>query len=365
KMKIKESALTNKTRGEKLIVEKTKDCNDEILTALPTFKTMQNMISIIRNKQIPDFSPSIPDFPERLKLNCRGEIFLRYDSGVHDLHRHVIFFSEFQEKIIRKSTVWQFDGTFKSVPRNFSQLVTIYGEYMGKFYPLIYILLQTKTEDAYTSAFNKINEFICKSPEAIILDFEKSLMNGISNIFKASKLYGCNFHFGQMLWRRIQLEGLTNEYKNNENIRRILKKCFHLSIFPKNKIVEIFSKIEVEAKNNGTDKLILFLKYFKKLFIKGETTLVPSYNIEFWSCHLRILLGLPRTINVAESFHRDLNQSTMIKHPNLARFCEILCDKEEKTRIIISQVKNGSNIFIPNIDHKKEYKLKILAKNID
>ncbi|KAG0440598.1 hypothetical protein DMUE_1625, partial [Dictyocoela muelleri] len=133
-------------------------------------------------------------------------------------------------------------------------------------------------------------------------------MNGISNIYTASKLYGCNFHSGQMLWRRIKLEVLTNEYKNNENIRSILKKRFYLSIFPKNKIVEIFSKIEVEAKNNGTYKLILFLKYFKKLFIKGETTSVSSYNIEFLLCHLRILLGLPRKINVAESFHRDLNQ---------------------------------------------------------
>jgi hypothetical protein len=120
----------------------------------------------------------------------------------------VIFISEFQKSILLKSNGWQIDGTFKSVPSHFTQLITIYGKYLGKFHPLCYILIKTKTEIAYENAFNVVNKFIEKPPNYIIIDFEKSFYNVLSRVYKESNICGCNLHFGKILWRRIQIEGL-------------------------------------------------------------------------------------------------------------------------------------------------------------
>ncbi len=56
--------------------------------------------------------------------------------------------SDFQAENLKKSDVWIVDGTFKSVPYNFEQLITLQGRYLGKFWPVGHSLLVTKTEAA-------------------------------------------------------------------------------------------------------------------------------------------------------------------------------------------------------------------------
>jgi hypothetical protein len=48
------------------------------------------------------------------------------------------------------------DGTFWSVPNNFEQLLTFNGCFLGKFYPLIFILMEKKNEGSYDAAFKKL-----------------------------------------------------------------------------------------------------------------------------------------------------------------------------------------------------------------
>ena len=64
------------------------------------------------------------------------------------------------------------DGTFKSVPYSFTQLVSIHGYLVSKTYPLAFILLKTKQESAYKNAFQHLKRILQYDPVYIITDFE-------------------------------------------------------------------------------------------------------------------------------------------------------------------------------------------------
>ncbi|KAF7694780.1 hypothetical protein CDIK_1938 [Cucumispora dikerogammari] len=180
---------------------------------------MINLTNRVRNKNTKDFIPSLPDILSSLRTNYRNKEFMRYDS--HDYNdtqgkRFVIFFSDIQHKFLKKNDTWCIDKTFKTVFSHFYQLITIHGDVLEKYFLLCYILLESKTEQNYVLAFNKFTELTQTLPINIIIDFEKTLLNSIKSAFSNTKFFGCNFHFGQMIWRRIQLEGLVTLYKEKK-----------------------------------------------------------------------------------------------------------------------------------------------------
>jgi hypothetical protein len=62
---------------------------------------MRDQVNRVR-KKIMDFSPRhTEDIPLNMQLDCRGEFF-RFDSGVCDISRFVIFATKFKEEFIKK-----------------------------------------------------------------------------------------------------------------------------------------------------------------------------------------------------------------------------------------------------------------------
>ena len=77
------------------------------------------------------------------------------------------------------------DGTFKSVPRLFSQLYTIHGLYRGHVVPLVFCLLDSKTRATYHSVLNIIKDHLAdenlqRDPASVMSDFETGKLNEIS-----------------------------------------------------------------------------------------------------------------------------------------------------------------------------------------
>ena len=113
--------------------------------------------------------------------------FYRYVSGINDESRIIIFVTKYKEGFICKTNTCLIDGTFKTAPLGFYQILTIHGYFLGRSYPLIYIFLKNKTEMIYTKAFIKIFEIFNSDPKYIILDFEKALINAAEKVFQAQK----------------------------------------------------------------------------------------------------------------------------------------------------------------------------------
>lgn len=53
--------------------------------------------------------------------------------------------------------------------------------------------------------------------------------NWKQNILPTAKIYGCNFHFNQLLWREVQNIGLASSYKEDADI--LLQNVFCLSSY--------------------------------------------------------------------------------------------------------------------------------------
>ncbi|KAG0436149.1 hypothetical protein DMUE_4366 [Dictyocoela muelleri] len=83
------------------------------------------------------------------------------------------------------------------------------------------------------------------------------------NIF----LYGCLFHYGQCIWRKIQNLGFANDYKNNLQIRNIFKLFLNLPYFKLDRLTEAYQYINtIITHANKQREFSLFLVYYERPF---------------------------------------------------------------------------------------------------
>jgi hypothetical protein len=157
-------------------------------------------------------------------------------------------------KILKKTTNWLVDGTFKSCTLGFYQLFTIHGHTYGKSFPLMYCLLSDKTKQSYRKIFSylKEKEII---PKFICLDLEMAVISASLDVFQFSKNVGYSFHFGQCLWRKIQNLKLTNLYKNNQKVRSTLRISFNLALVPPEDVYKCFKELSNKIKVEKDGKL--------------------------------------------------------------------------------------------------------------
>lgn len=214
--------------------------------------------------------------------------------------------------------------------------------------PLIFILLNEKTQEQYENAFIKLRSFEVFFPEMIITDFERGLINALNVFGTQVKRFGCIFHYGQSLWRKIQNIGMSEEYKNNPIFNRIMKFFLNLPYINPNKIQQAYNYIMRQVyRANYTNNLNDFIIYFNRTYFNLTET-SPLFEVGFWSCFERVKSQHPRTINAAEGWHKGLNYSVGIRHPNLGRFIEVL---RQETQIVRSNI---SRYVIGEFDVRRE-----------
>ena len=144
--------------------------------------------------------------PSSLKVIHRGDSFLLFDSGEGDIHRLLLFGNSNFLSILKESSNWYCDGTFKVVPEQFFQIYTIHAEREGYIFPCVYGLLQAKNELTYDRMNLKLLELEPElNPTFIIIDFEKAAMNSLENNFNAS-ISGCFFHLARVFIEKFKLK---------------------------------------------------------------------------------------------------------------------------------------------------------------
>jgi hypothetical protein len=343
-----------------IITSITSKLDEENILKLPKYKSLNDKCARIKKLVFKNFKPFFDDIPLFLQTDLNNNKFLQYDTGVNSLDRFIIFFSENNVNHLKHVDVVLVDGTFWSVPYNFQQLVTINCFMFGRFYPLCYFVMQSKKTLSYFEAFKKFKNMTGANFKTIVVDFETGLINALSLVFSDSSIFGCTFHFGQSMWRKIQNLGLSNDYKKDKNIRKILRMALNLIFVPIEKVKAEFARIFEKAKTHSSEKIIEFLNFLFNNYI-GEVGKKPLYNIEFWNCHSRVLRNFPRSINCLEAWHRALNLNCGISHLHLGKFIEILMQENEKVRVKLIQARR--HIDLSEKNYRKEALLLVILEN--
>jgi hypothetical protein len=103
-----------------------------------------------------------------ITVNNQKEEFLQYDNNNKDGNRLIIFFSTTSMEIMRDSDNWHIDGTFKTCPKIFYQLVTIQCVIKTQILPTVYALMERKNKDAYMTLLTQVKS-ICQEKGKIKL----------------------------------------------------------------------------------------------------------------------------------------------------------------------------------------------------
>ena len=104
----------------------------------------------------------------------------------------------------RGSVVFLGDGTFDSVPTMFKQLYTIHAEVDGSAFPIVFVLMEERSTNAYERIFNalKAKGLMIRT---FMSDFETASRSAVRNVFGDATVKGCCFHYTQANMRRLKI----------------------------------------------------------------------------------------------------------------------------------------------------------------
>ena len=221
--------------------------------------------------------------PVQLQVTEKGDQILAYDCGPDEEDRVLIFATETNLDILETSQEWHADGTFKVFPQLFYQIYSDHAVYNEHTVPLVFMLLTCKSAAVYEKAFRALKELNPDlSPKRVITDFELAAINSFRKIFPRTEVKGCFFHFAQAIWRKIQDLGLAGLYKENDDIRKVVKCLVALALIPSEYVHLAFCKI-LETLPPDTP-LMPFLEYYENTWLgasggwDGEPSLCLIYN---------------------------------------------------------------------------------------
>ncbi|XP_028968851.1 uncharacterized protein LOC108865027 [Galendromus occidentalis] len=185
------------------------------------------------------------------------------------------------------------DGTFKVVPQLFTQLYTLHCFYKGQMFPM--------------------------------LDFEVAALRAIQHEFPLSGIKGCNFHYNQCLWRKVQASGLV-PYYSDPLVKRLIRSCSALSLVPLDRMDDAWLAIDADSPptdHPAYERVETFKDYFIQTWLENPDVFPRSMWNHFGNFGAR-------TTNHVEAWHSALSRTVRKDHVNIFELINFLKKQEDK-----------------------------------
>lgn len=204
---------------------------------LPEFSGVRSALQRVRSSLLPPIPTDVDD------VNIRGEwkktwgrnkflSLLDNDWGI------AVFATKKDIRLLQRCSTIYIDGTFKTSPHPYLQLVTVHGKYLGRFFTFAWSLMTGKTVGHYRQLFQHLQVKVRNvtgrrwRPRSVICDFEQALKLAIETERPRTRIWGCYFHFTQSLWRKIQEVGLARIYRRRRRVKKFLQKLMSIGHLP-------------------------------------------------------------------------------------------------------------------------------------
>ena len=89
----------------------------------------------------------------------------------------------------------------------------------------------------------------------VTIDFKIAAIEALKSSFPNANKKGCLFHFSQTNWQKIQSVGLAKEYRQNTDVRNILKSFVVPALVPEEDILLGFQKLKATTAKMQNEKL--------------------------------------------------------------------------------------------------------------
>jgi hypothetical protein len=204
---------------------------------IPNFESAMSTIDRERRRHIPEIPTTIAD----VDINGRWRLTAdrrRFLSKLENGWGITVFATDEAIEGLGQCNNIFMDGTFKSVPRPYTQLFAIHWYYRDRVIPLVFSLMVDRHVGSYRQIFGHIRRKYSRItnnqllPVNIITDFETGLINTAETEYPQARMYGCFCHFCRSLWRKIQSEGLQQAYSRNEHLRKLVRKIMAIAYLP-------------------------------------------------------------------------------------------------------------------------------------
>lgn len=317
------------------------NCSNDAIKELPKYSSLRDVDRKKRNLIANYVKTEFDEIPETFKKNLNNENFLMYNSGHDNANQIIIFYSVRNLEILKRSKIWLSDGTFRVAPKPFTQLFTVHAYIFKMRFPVIYCLMKKKNNESYKEFFLHLKCILGDfEPNYIVFDFEVALRNMFGSVFKHTKMFGCFFHFCQLIWRTLQENNLSSLYKTNVSFRTHIKHIIALCFVPPHLIDEYVKEILKGVEDELRVQFTVIFDFFEKNYLcKFNDESINDYK--FWSVFARILENCPRTTNSVEAWHRHVNNANIVPHPNICKLIEFLQRNEKIVNIKYQRALNG------------------------
>lgn len=357
---LKSDATSSLDRPSQIIQRNEANISKSSSCALPNKKAASQIIRRARRKEMPKEPITLDDIniPDRLQ-KVDGERFLGRQVKFEE-NCVMLFATKSNLILLNKSQLWVMDGTFATCPILFKQIYSIHGLVdtgTDRYYvPLVYAFLTNKTLNCYLYFFQALKAYALEydiplNPRVIMTDFEMAVINSVKEEFPDAQHKCCLFHLGQNVWRQIQQNGLQSKYGQDAEFAVKLRHIIALAYLHQDEIPDAFDKLREEVlPDEASDITNWFGKYYvwgninsretgnNKLLIARSAPMFPP---SLWSVFQNNTLGLPRTQNNIEGWHRRWN-TLLDKHKRgLYATIEFLVKEQAITNRTIEKANAG------------------------
>lgn len=296
--------------------------------------------------------PPTPDSVEELLQNfedgryekeydamMQGSVSVKINGEMH--HAIILASSKIIEQVTTEATFYFMDGTFKTCPQLFTQVVNVIADFRGALVPIMHILMPCKKKAVYVKVFEKIAElFPTLEPQKLMTDYENGLRGALQDVFPAAKLLACRFHFSKALVKNLG---------QVQHMKAFLKKDCRHPLKAKLKQYLCLPLIKPEHWKEELERLkreVISLDLEEDLLKRCER--FHNYIIRFWCKRIGpkqiSVVGEPhKTNNACEGFHSSMRD----KIPTHPKFFNYAFHLDERVlypfEIAIEQVKKDSD----------------------
>ncbi|XP_056021999.1 uncharacterized protein LOC130054920 [Ostrea edulis] len=289
----------------------------------------------IANRTREKLRPQEPKYPDFVLVD--GFLptgFLKADIS-SDGQRYLLFATEEQLDVLADLQTWFVDGTFKVVRSPFVQLFSIHG-FLGnqqKQVPLLFAFMTRRQTSDYITVLREVINILPRRAvvQTVVADFEKATWSAVRTTIPGVSLFGCNFHWSQAVWRKVQEVGLQTLYTDDRHVYTKVRNILPLPFLPVDIVQEDFTSIKQDVESNPA--LTSLVAYVERNWVESNTFPIPSWNVYKKDT---------RTNNDCKGWHRRLNNCAMESTPPFYILVPMLYSEVEKLPLQRQMVAEGS-----------------------